>query len=281
MTKALGACVLCSPVTPGPPTLVAAKGIIDATTNAVPWNDPSSMIASSTMPVIGPRALTDVNVEPHTSFVVIGGGKSACDAILYMRRAMGVGPTEDCPRIKWIVSTALAYFRREVAGTNRYNQALEDLLQEDFANPDAEMHALPSYGVIFHHFTTTPPNTTHLGVLSVVEVSELRVQSRIEGQRAVSIEHDHIILTNERLDCSPGTIIVTCTGPARDATTRARLQAEHTAMRDKRAVYMSAVGALLWLAAGTPPISPVPSRHQAWGPQRNAYQSLTPPKHFP
>ena len=29
------------------------------------------------------------------------------------------------------------------------------------------------------------------------------------------------------------------------------------------------------------PISPVPSRHQAWGPQRIAYQSLTPPKHFP
>eukprot|EP00966_Prymnesium_polylepis_P124107 2870081-Prymnesium_polylepis.1 len=147
---------------------------------------------------------------------------------------MGVGATEDCPRIKWIISTALAYFRREVAGTDSYDIGVEKLLREDLLDPGAAMHALPSYGEVFHHFTTTPPDTTHLGTLGNDEISELRVQSRIEGQRAVSIEHDHIILTNGRLDCNPGTIIVTCTGPTRDPRTRARLQAEHTAMRDTK-----------------------------------------------
>ena len=184
MTRALGACVLCNPVRVGPPTVLVARGIIDASTNAVPWNDPSSMMASSAMPVIGPRALTEVRVEPTTSFVVIGGGKSACDAVLYMRRVLGVRPTDDCPRITWIISTALAYFRREVAGTEKYDTLVERLLQEDSRHPDTELHAMPSYREIFHHFTTTPPDTTHLGVLSVEEVDELRMQTRIEGQRA-------------------------------------------------------------------------------------------------
>ena len=131
--------------------MLVTSGVVDASTNAVPWNDPSSMISSSTMKVIGPRALSDVKVGPESSFVVIGGGKSACDAILYLRRALGVGPTQNCPRITWIISTALAYMRREMAGTDAYDRAAEKLVQEDLMKPDARMHELAEYNTIFHH----------------------------------------------------------------------------------------------------------------------------------
>ena len=71
------------------------------------------------------------------------------------------------------------------------------------------MHALKSYDDLFHHFTSERPETTHLGILSIEEVAELKCQSRIEGQRAGSMESDHIKLANgDRVACNTETIII-------------------------------------------------------------------------
>jgi len=216
MTTAYGSCVLCTSTTHEQPTLLIASGIIDATLNAVPWNDPVSLDATSDVRAraIGPAGLPMVDISPSTRFVVVGGGKSACDAVLHLRRRLGLPPGQDSERIVWIISTPLAFFRRDVL-TNEIALPLhQKMADEHTRTPKAKLSEMTSYSDLFHHFTTSLPETTHFGILSCEELLELRGQSRLEGRRAVLIGRDSIKLSDgQTIACDDSTVVITCTGP--------------------------------------------------------------------
>ena len=101
------------------------------------------MIASSTMRVIGPRALVDVKLEPTSTFVVIEAARAhatlCCTcvgkcALQLLVTAQGLyGSSAQHSR------TCVVKYRHR-----SYDTAVEQLLREDFADPNAEMHTLPS-----------------------------------------------------------------------------------------------------------------------------------------
>ncbi len=180
---------------------------------------------------MGPAGLPRIQLEPGIKFVVVGGGKSACDAILYLRRRLQIGRGQTANNISWVSSTSLAYLRREIHGSELERQYFAELHRDCEASPSTQLHDLRSYPHLFHHFTVTPPDTSHLGILSEAEVEELRSQARYEGQRVVCIENERIVLTHgEFIPCDQRTVIVTCTGPSRNDATRACLQRISSAM---------------------------------------------------
>lgn len=84
MSKMHGPVVLCQPLCANAQaTLLVCDGIIDATVNAIPWNSPNSIARDSAIStlVISPAELPSLSDLPHRTFVVIGGGKTACDTV--------------------------------------------------------------------------------------------------------------------------------------------------------------------------------------------------------
>ena len=198
-TEALGPCVLCRAVAQdSAPVLLVAAGIIDATVNALPWNDPATLdIAVDVQArVIAPGGIPSVRVNDDTRFVVVGGGKSACDTTLHLRRLLATPIDSDEPRIVWIVSTPLAFLQRDkYADDETFSADIHRLLGEHEANPDVPLFELKTYTALFHHFTHSGPHTTHHGVMGYHEVAQLSCQSRVEGARVVSVKEDHIELS--------------------------------------------------------------------------------------
>ena len=235
-----GPSVLCTPKSASigtQPTLLAARGIIDATTNALAWNDPSFLSAPTGTRLMGPAGLPHIEFGPQNTFVIIGGGKSACDTVLYIRRQLGIKKDADCDQIKWIIGTRLAYFQREVQRTADFTPIMGQISDEHDAKPQLKMYALPSYARLFHHFTSEPPETTHLGILSREEVEELRCQSSMEGQRALTMETGNIVVTDGRVvECNSDTVVVTCTGPSRDETARTKMRMTMGAMHNPASI---------------------------------------------
>ena len=238
MSQHLGPCVLCKPVGDGPPVLLVAESIVDATINAHPWNDPLTVNAAPGVPVVSPGGLKDFAIGAASSFAVIGGGKSACDAVLHLRRRLGVRPDAACDQLTWVFSTCLAFFRRRPEMNQDENFAnLAALLQDHRRSPKTILAELPTYPVIFHHFTSALPTTTHHGILSEAEMSELRCQERFEGERVTSVTQSHIFLANRQVAIKPNTVIVTCTGPRVDESTGlSRVREQHAAFQHVQSV---------------------------------------------
>ena len=194
MVPALGPCVLCTEVdsaarTASGPLLLAARGIIDATTISFPWNSAASLglpprlssASAADEGARGPILATPVELErvrwnSDIRFVVIGGGKSGCDCVLHLQRQLasffGVGEQSNSvsSRLTWIISTPLAFFKREQHESVELGATLMALLQQHEEAPHLSLGELPSYDRLFHHFTDAIPWTTHGAMLGNDEV---------------------------------------------------------------------------------------------------------------
>lgn len=236
--------------TPSAPSLlVLADGIIDATINSIPWNiNPAhhlghAAIGPSGLPWVSegvPEALSPPPAH-HTpltqllaavaeaalswasaarmlcapsNFLVIGGGKSGCDTILYLIRALGA--EQASVRVTWVISRPLAFYRRPLS-TDIDGAYARLLAQHREAAPGTPLAALPSYTELFHHYTDALPRTTHHGILGDDEMRQLRAQpNRVEGVRVVSVDGGVATLSDGRRLTCECTVVVSCLGPQLD-----------------------------------------------------------------
>ena len=99
-------------------------------------------------------------------FDVCGDRGVACDAVLYLRRQMGVAASD--PQIVGR-QTALAYFRREVSGTEAFDRSVENPLKED-ASSDLQPHRC-------HHTVRSSTTSRQLSERPTLEFCLLRLKS--------------------------------------------------------------------------------------------------------
>lgn len=247
-----------------PPLLLVADGIIDCTLMDVPWHrggcaisgaGSHSVVTPSELPrrreggcaraqynALGFGSLpmsigcllrrrVDDRVPAHARrrLVVIGGGKSGCDTVLHLRRLLGVRSDQPLRRLTWVVSRPLAFYRRvALSDALDVSAAHEALLREHERAPHVALAALPSYPALLHHFTSTPPRTTHFASLGDDEMRELRWQASCSCDGAGAGSGAGALLEGARLRCmhadgtlelddgrtieGAGALIVSCTG---------------------------------------------------------------------
>ena len=231
-TATHGPAVLCVPTARGSPSqlLVVRAIIIDASINSLPFHQIPQLTSDSSVPVFTPAMLPRLAAAATPSaarFVVVGGGKAACDAVLYLRRVvLGLELFDTTDRLTWVLSTPLAFLKRE--RQEELVPSYSRLLLEHTREPDAALSALPSYSNLFHHFTDMPPRSTHGATLGAEEMQELRQCARVEGERVARVTVGAVVLASGRRlpiggESSRPVLCVACTGPQQGPGYRANL----------------------------------------------------------
>jgi hypothetical protein len=155
--------------------------------------------------------------KPPTGWVVIGGGKTGVDAILWL-----LDQQIDPAKITWIVP-------RDSWFTNRKNiQPSEEFLKYFLNDQVAQLEALgqaksitdlfdrlENSGVLLRIDKNVRPKMHRGATISQLELKQLkRIKNIVRMGRIKSIEKDKIILEKGKIDNEPGYVFVDCSANA-------------------------------------------------------------------
>jgi cation diffusion facilitator CzcD-associated flavoprotein CzcO len=153
----------------------------------------------------------------RSSFAVIGAGKTAIDAVLWLLRHK-VDPDNIIwvrPRDAWLVNRRIAqpgieFFDEMFGGVARQMEILSEV--EDF---EQLAHALEAEGIWLRIDKTCAPEMMHMAVASEGEITELgRVRNVVRMGHVTHIEAGRLVLQEGDVAIQTDTLIIDCAASA-------------------------------------------------------------------
>ncbi len=155
--------------------------------------------------------------QPPEGYVVIGGGKTGIDAVLWMLET-GIDPdkiTWIMPRDAWLLNRAntqpsMAFFENTMGA-----QAAQFESIANAENMDDMFDRLEASGYFLRIDRGVRPKMYHAATVSEMEIEELRkVKNIVRMGRVSAIEKDRIILAEGEIPTSTGHLHVDCSASA-------------------------------------------------------------------
>lgn len=186
----------------------ARRAVVDASYMhvEVPATRPPTYAVDPAATVVPPNRLPEFD-RPEGGWVVIGAGKTAFDALLWLL-VNRVEPSEIhwiAPRDSWLINRAIIQPDDLRIGDQVQFIAEADSVADLFA-------ALEAAGQLMRIDPSIEPTMYRCATVSDAELAELRRITRItRGQRVVSVGTDTIELNDGAVDTHPTTVHVDCT----------------------------------------------------------------------
>lgn len=206
-----------STLTGEPVEVTVRRRLVDATylEGSIPATHTPSYEVAPGARVIPVNALSSVR-EPRDRYVVLGGGKTAIDACLWLLDN-GVDPERIRwvrPRDAWILDRATLQPRSLVGQTlEGFADDLEALAAS--ASYEELIPALEERGRLVRIDPDVEPEMYHCGSISAHERERLReIRDVVRLGRAVRVEPGRLVLQHGELDATPGDLYVDCTAAA-------------------------------------------------------------------
>lgn len=188
----------------------------------VPATTPPAFAAAPGVRLLTPGQLAQWGLHdgasgPPAGFCVVGGGKTAMDALLWLL-AQGVPPAQlhwVVPRDAWLVNRLTTqpgeeFFMQSIGGMAQQMRALAEAQSVD----DLFLR-LEAAGQMLRVDRTQTPRMFHFATLSDGEVQALRqITQVLRGGRVLAIEPEALVLQQGRVAMAPGTVYVNCTASA-------------------------------------------------------------------
>ncbi|MEL6948395.1 MAG: NAD(P)/FAD-dependent oxidoreductase [Pseudomonadota bacterium] len=197
---------------------VDANRVVDATylQNTVPANHTPNFDIADGVAFVPVNGLAD-RTEPPQDVVVIGGGKTGMDAIIYL---LENGTTPEAirwimPRDGWLIDRANTQPGQDFFGNTIGAQAAQMEAIAAASSVDNLFERLESAGVLLRLDQSIKPKMFHGATISRAEAEELRrVKNVIRMGRVQSIQADRIILDEGELPTDANTLHVDCSASA-------------------------------------------------------------------
>ena len=169
------------------------------TSGSIPVNTPPNYKVAEEVRLIPVNGLAKLR-ESWERYMVIGAGKTALDAILFMLER-GVDPERIC----WIISNDCWYFSREAfmkdQGGHFMKELFESALEESMTTPDQCLLDLEQRGLLMRLDKAITPTRYRAATLSIGELADLgRVSNRVRMGRIARIEKDKVIFQSNQVD---------------------------------------------------------------------------------
>lgn len=150
--------------------------------------------------------------EPPTGYVIIGGGKTALDAVCWLL-GQGTDPADIRwirPRDSWVLNRA--YFQPHGSVVNTFRGTVLQLESIAASNSVEEVYQrFEQTGLMLRTDPGTTPSMMKGGTLSLAELEQLhRIENVIRLGHVLRIEPDRIVLEQGSLPTSPGHLHVHC-----------------------------------------------------------------------
>ena len=177
------------------------RKVVNATLTSgnIPVNTPPNYEVAEGVKLIPVNGLAKMR-EPWERYMVIGAGKTALDAILFMlERGVEAG------RICWIISNDCWYFCREAfmkdQGSHFMKELFDSVLEESMTSPDQCLLDLEQRGLLMRLDKAITPTRYRAATVSIGEMGELgRVRKRVRMGRISRIEKDRVIFQSNQVD---------------------------------------------------------------------------------
>jgi hypothetical protein len=199
------------------------KKLVDATYHspAVPSTHTPRFRVASGVRLVPPNALPRLGLSPDAPparrFVILGAGKTAMDAAVWLL-ASGVDPDAISwvmPRDSWLVNRvttqpAPEFFQQSIGGQADQMEAFAK------ATSTADLFArLEACGAVLRIHTDQTPSMFHLATVTPGEVELLRsIEHVIRKGRVQAIDADHLLLDHGREPMPAGALYIDCTASA-------------------------------------------------------------------
>ena len=177
------------------------RKVVNATLTSgnIPVNTPPNYEVAEGVKLIPVNGLAKMR-EPWERYMVIGAGKTALDAILFMLER-GVEPDRIC----WIISNDCWYFCREAfmkdQGSHFMKELFDSVLEESMTCPDQCLLDLEQRGLLMRLDKAITPTRYRAATVSIGEMGELgRVRKRVRMGRISRIEKDKVIFQSNQVD---------------------------------------------------------------------------------
>jgi NAD(P)-binding Rossmann-like domain len=200
------------------------KKIVDATYHspAVPATHTRRFRVAEGVRVVPPNALLMLGLQPGAKparrFVIVGAGKTAMDAGVWLLTSGGVPPDAISwvmPRDSWLVNRvttqpAPEFFNQSIGGQADQMEAFAK------ATSTADLFArLEACGAVLRIHTDQTPSMFHLATVTPGEVELLRrIGHVIRKGRVQAIEADHLLLDAGREPMPADALYIDCTASA-------------------------------------------------------------------
>jgi hypothetical protein len=200
------------------------KKIVDATYHspAVPSTHAPRFRVGAGVRLVAPNALPQLGTDPHHKparrFVILGAGKTAMDAAVWLLTSGGVPPSAISwvmPRDAWLVNRvttqpAPEFFDQSIGGQADQMEAFAK------ATSIADLFArLEACGALLRIHTDRTPSMFHLATVTPGEVELLRsIEHVIRKGRVQAIEADHLVLDGGREPMPAEALYIDCTASA-------------------------------------------------------------------
>ncbi|MEN7342699.1 MAG: NAD(P)-binding domain-containing protein [Pseudomonadota bacterium] len=196
----------------------ASKKTVDATylnTSTPATHKPSFSIADGVR--FAPVGELPSLHQPASGFVIIGGGKTGIDAVIWLLEN-GVDPDMIrwiMPRDGWLINRqktqpSMEFFEQTMGGQADQMQAIAEA-----ADIDDLFGRLEKAEVMFRIDQDIKPSMFHGATVSAMELEQLRrVKNIIRLGRVSAIEHDRIVLADGDIPTDAGQLHIDCSASA-------------------------------------------------------------------
>jgi len=180
------------------------------TSGNIPVNTPPNYEVAEGVKLIPVNGLAKMR-ESWERYMVVGAGKTALDAILFMLER-GVEPDRIC----WIISNDCWYFCREAfmkdQGSHFMKELFDSVLEESMTSPDQCLLDLEQRGLLMRLDKAITPTRYRAATLSIGEMGELvRVRKLVRMGRISRIEKDKVIFqSNQEIPTNNQTLHIDC-----------------------------------------------------------------------
>lgn len=203
------------------------RKLVDATYNSpsVPSTHTPRFTVGPGVRVVPPNALPGLGTSPGADpaegpprrFVVLGGGKTAMDACVWLIRS-GARPeaiTWVVPRDSWLINRATTQPGEEFFDQTMTSQADQMEALATASSIEDLFGRLERCGALLRIDRDRTPSMFHLATVALGEVEVLRqVGDVVRLGRVRELQADHMVLDEGTVPVRPGTLFVDCTASA-------------------------------------------------------------------
>jgi NAD(P)-binding Rossmann-like domain len=174
-------------------------------------------VPPNALPDLWNRAQSQPGKELPHRFVVLGAGKTAMDACIWLIQS-GAEPDSIqwvMPRDSWLINRVTTqsgpeFFHPAIGGQVAQMKALAEA-----TSVDDLFHRLEACGMLLRIDPTRTPTMFHLATVSAREVAVLRrIRHVIRLGRVQALEADRLVLEHGSVPVEPGTLFIDCTASA-------------------------------------------------------------------
>jgi hypothetical protein len=190
------------------------RSVVDATymASSVPATDPAPFVLADGARCVPVGALTSLDA-PAAGYVVVGGGKTALDAIGWLLD-QGEDPDDIAwirPRDSWVLNRA--FYQPGAARTLEGTVLLLEAMRESATVDDLYLR-LEEGGVALRTDRSVVPTMMRGATISLGELDELRRVERVVRLGHVQrVESDRVVLDGGEIAIAPGSLVVHCAAP--------------------------------------------------------------------